>query len=236
MLKVKHILFSIVVTFSLLIINGTSVTAADVLPPGFLVGDDTGVKAGTDGEYFLSDNDIFPGKKFTRKITLSNYSNEKGSYSIKLVMNPNDSEKKPEVIGEVNLLEAISVKLIYQNKTIYEGTIDGNGTPIANKKSMPIDLGKLEVGESRVIDAEFKVASDSDIEDWRDVNSSTFYWLFYANRESNLNEEVNNQTPTKKVSGKLPQTGEIILTISALLSALMLVLLLLIFKKKKLNR
>ena len=194
---------------------GFATTAhADTLPPGFLVGDDTGFQAGTDGEYFIVNNNLSPGQVFHREITLSNYSMEEGSFVIKLVMNPADEEHVPETTGVINLLEAVSVKLTYQGAIIYQGTIDGNGTPVANQKQNPIDLGTLEVGEVRNIQAEFTVSNEYPAEAWKNVNAVDFYWLFFANREATppTTEPPTSSTPPSSSelpsTGKLPQTGE----------------------------
>ncbi|MGX4686992.1 LPXTG cell wall anchor domain-containing protein [Vagococcus sp. JNUCC 83] len=230
----KNILLIVLVNLMMFIIYGVSVKA-ETLPPGFLVGDDTGFKAGNDGEYFLSDQDIFPGKKFSRKISVSNYSNVSGSYALKLVMNPEDNEKKAETLGKVDLLKNINVKMTYRGKTIYEGTIDGNGIPVANEKGHPIDLGVLEVGQAEVINADFEVSNQTNEDDWKKVNSTTFYWLFYANR-ADKEDPSNEDKQKEKPAGKLPQTGELILKICILLGVIILLLVILIFRKKRLSR
>ncbi|MHC5375424.1 LPXTG cell wall anchor domain-containing protein [Enterococcus sp. LJL120] len=201
---VKLILFFMV---SLLLSFGFAGRAhAETLPPGFLVGDDTGIQVGTEGEYFIVNNNITPGQTFSRTITLSNYSTDDGDFALKLVMNPNDEDHQPEMNGELNLLEVISVKLTYQGQVIYQGTIDGNGTPVANQRQQPIDLGTLEVGEVRNIQADFTVSSEYPDTSWREISKVDFYWLFFANREPG--STVTSTTPSLPPTGKLPQTGE----------------------------
>lgn len=204
---------------------------AETLPPGFLVGDDTGFQAGTDGEYFIVNNDITPGQTFSREITLSNYSKEDGSFDIKLVMNPADETHTPKTSGEINLLEAVYVTLTYQGKVIYQGTIDGNGTPIANRIQQPIDLGTLEVGEVRTIQAEFTVTSDYPAESWKESSVVDFYWLFFASRATTTTTTSSSTPPT----GKLPQTGEDWrnVLIGMIAGFILIMLAVLILKKRK---
>lgn len=193
------------------------------LPPGFLVGDDSGFQAGTDGKYFISNYNIVPGRSFSRVITISNYSTEDGSFAINLVMNPDDEAHVPEKSGVIDLLEAISVTLTYQGKVIYEGPISGDGTPVANQKSDPIFLDSLEIGEVRNIQADFTVSDEYPYEDWKDGNSVDFYWLFFASRETTTpttpTTTTTTTTPTTggstatssslpSTGGKLPKTGE----------------------------
>lgn len=223
----KMFLMSVYIFFLLGVVQPVQ---AETLPPGFLVGDDTGFKAGTDGEYFIVNNNIEPGRGFTREISISNYSNSGDSFSIKLVMNPEDDINKSIVQGKINLLEAIHVKLTYKDKIVYQGPIDGNGSPVANKKSNPIDLGTLETGESQTIHAEFTVNNEYPAEDWKNVNYTDFYWLFYANKSPT----TNSSDPSRKSVGRLPNTGESIVNILLLLlSVLILIVMACIYKNKK---
>lgn len=211
----KMLIFCIFMLFTF--IGSADAANAASLPPGFLVGDDTGLQAGADGEYFIVNNDIVPGTSFSRTITLSNYSKKDGDFSINLVMNPEDDEHVPETAGAVDLLEAVSVTLTYQGKKIYEGPINGEGVPIANQKKAPLSLGTLEIGEVRNIQAEFVVSDEYPKEAWQKVNSVDFYWLFYASREKTTpsTSEPGGSGPSTTQSssspspiGKLPQTGE----------------------------
>lgn len=221
----------LVIAYCVLLLGFASSAQAESLPPGFLVGDDTGFRAGNDGHYFITNNNIEPGKVFTREISISNYSNSEGAFSINLVMNPEDDTKKATVKGAINLLEAINVKLTYQGKIIYQGPINGSGSPVANKKSNPINLGTLETGEVQSIHAEFTVSNEYSDESWKNVNSTDFYWLFYASRSTSSTKP---SSPAKKTTGIFPNTGEkIVNALLLLLSILMLIGITLLYKGKR---
>lgn len=236
-------------TFVVMLLFGSPNVAhasANGLPPGFLVGDDTGFQAGTDGKYMLVNNDITPGGSFTRTITLSNYSTDDGEFSIHLVMNPEDPEHKPEISGKVDLLNAINVKLTYQEDVIYEGKISGEGTPVANSKANPLSLGTLEIGEARTIEAEFTVSDAYPDEAWQEVNSVDFYWLFYASRKEAATPTTPTTPPATSSStlpttggktplgGKLPQTGEDWRNVLiGMIAGLVIVMIILVFAKKR---
>lgn len=227
----------LVMAYFVFLLGFTSSVQAESLPPGFLVGDETGFNAGTDGQYFIVNNNIEPGKTFTREISISNYSNNGDAFSINLVMNPEDDTRKPTIKGTINLLEAINVKLNYQGKIIYQGPMNGKGSPVANKKSNPINLGTFETGEVRTIHAEFTVSNEYPDESWKNVNSTDFYWLFYASKSKD--ETPPSTTPsssTKKPMGILPSTGEeVVNALLLLLSILMLIGMTLLYKVKRKN-
>lgn len=213
----KIVIFSAFMLLAVLGNGNIAYAAGSSLPPGFLVGDDTGVQTGRDGEYFIVNNDVYPGQTFSREIVLSNYSKENGSFEINLVMNPESEEYLAEKTGAIDLLEAIHVVLTYQGEVIYEGPMNGEGTPTANKLNDPIKLGTWEIGEVRTIQADFTVSNEYPEEDWMEKNAVDFYWLFYASRvklptdSSEPPEEPGDSAEPPSSSspiGKLPQTGE----------------------------
>ncbi|MBP1044238.1 LPXTG cell wall anchor domain-containing protein [Vagococcus sp. BWB3-3] len=180
--------------------GGASVLAStEVLPKGIIVGDDTGLKVGEDGKYFVEHTDIKPGLTFTKDITISNYAQKEGSYTLRMDM------KEEKTSGAINLLEAITVKLELAGKVVYDG--DLMGRPTSADYTLPIELGEYSQGETRQLKATFQVSTHYSVEEWEKPSEADFYWIFYATNES---EPLK---PSKKPSPKpkppyLPQTGE----------------------------
>ncbi len=192
----------VIAMLGLFFFGGGSLAEANELPPGVIVGDDSGIKVSENGKYFIEHNDIKPGLTFTKKITISNYSQEPDAFDLRLDMKSDATE------GQINLLEAISVTLELEGKTIYEGTLSGQSTD--PKVTLPLYLGKYEVGDTKVLNATFKVASDLPKEEWKQPNKADFYWVFYATKEDEPDPKPKPKPdPEPKPDPiPLPKTGE----------------------------
>lgn len=179
----------------------TSVSAdADVLPPGVIIGDDSGIKVGEDGKYLIEHTDIKPGLQFNKQLTISNYSQEDGAFDVKLDM------KSDKVSGQVNLLEAIEVTLTLENKVIYQGNLAGVATDPS--QTLPLSLGTYEVGEMGTLDAAFTVADTLPETAWQKKNTADFYWVFYVTRSAEPKPKPPVSPKKKPLLSFLPQTGE----------------------------
>lgn len=179
---------------------GASVSAdTEALPSGVIIGDDTGLKVGDDGKYFIEHTDIKPGLTFKKEISISNYSQEEGDFDLKLDMKVSDSK------GKVDLLKAISVRIELEGKLIYEG--DLTGTPTGKSAKPPIDLGHYQVGDMRTLIATFRVSNDLPKSDWEKASSADFFWVFYGTRPTVKPKPKPDPIPPilKKI---LPKTGE----------------------------
>ncbi len=199
-----HVGVLLIAMLGLFFFGGSSLAVASELPPGVIVGDDSGIKADVNGKYFIEHTDIKPGLTFTKDITISNYSQEKEPFDLRLDMESDTVE------GALNLLEAINVTLELEGKQIYEGTLSGQ--PTDPTITLPLYLGKYDVGDTKVLKATFKVASDLPKEVWNQPNNADFYWGFQATREDEPAPKP-DPDPTPKPDPKptpipLPQTGE----------------------------
>lgn len=223
-----------------------SLASASELPPGVIVGDNNGVTADIDGKYFIEHNNIQPGMTFKKAITISNYSQEPEPFYLRLAMKGDGFE------GDVNLLEAITVTLTLEGNVIYEGNLSGKASDPTIK--LPLYLGKYKVGDTKVLEANFKVSSDLPEESWKKANKADFFWGFYATKED---ETIDSSTepstepstsesttppiitpkPPKPKVPFLPQTGEEwSFVIMGMIIGVFVVMVSLIIAKKRRNR
>lgn len=198
-----------------------SVHGAEGLPEGVIIGDDSGLKVGEDGKYFIEHTDIRPGLVFEKKISISNYSQTPGVFRLQLEM------KRDKTSGEIDLMEAIQVTLKQDGKSIYTGDLTGNGKQV-------IDLGNFKTGQQGTLDATFTVRDIFPKEQWRKKNSADFHWIFYGTNET----ESTNSKPKKvlvlPLIGKLPQTGEDMRNVlMGIIIGLLLIILVLVIRKKR---
>lgn len=175
------------------------------LPSGVLIGDDTGFKVESDGYYFIEEKDILPGHKFTRDISIGNYS-DKLKTPITIDMGIDYDEKPPVIKGQEDLLSLIQVTYKINDKIIYEGSLDGSGKKNNRDKKEPVTLGTFKQGESAILTADFSVPKDVDERKWGSENSVEYYNVFHAKRDKQVIEDP----PKKKtgLAGILPNTGE----------------------------
>lgn len=235
----------LIVVLVLLLFGLSNKSFADSLPSGFLIGDDGGFTAKSDGKYFIEHNEIEPGATFSKEIIMSNYSREEGPITINMVMNQDHQDYVPEVSGAINLFRVIDVKLTLDDQVIYEGLMDGTGKNNERDKNTPLVLGAYETGGLGHLKADFTVRDTLPKEDWREISAVDFYWVFYVNRDEVVVLPPTKPTEPKKPTGpwsklppglaeKLPQTGEeLAFVIIGMILGLLLILLSLSFYKKR---
>jgi hypothetical protein len=181
----KKVFFSLIISL-LFMVN--SVCAAIKLPDGavkglpqnLLVLDEAG-NSPQDGELYIYIEDMMPREVYTKDITLMN-ARDDAVYSIYMTAENNYTS------GEVDLLAETTCKLWLDDELIYEGRVDGVGTP--NMHTNGIDLGgKFDKGETRKLHAEFCWNITDATEDMINTYSSedkdyygevSFKWIFYA--------------------------------------------------------
>lgn len=202
-------------------------TFAQDLPPGMVVGDEKGIHANKDGEYFVKVDDVMPGQNWHKNITLLNMEKDV-PYQLTMLISP------PKVSGSLDLSEAIQMKLTYQGKVVYEGPASGKSKGI-NLQNKPLELGVFKSGDSRALEVDYSLSSKYTKKDFEMKNKMENTWTFYAVKSK---EPVKPVDPTKpkgnKIFGLLPLTGEDVRQMMIMLCIGMLVVLifLLIWKKK----
>lgn len=178
---------------------------ASTLPPGFLIGDEQGIKVERDGKYFIEVNDVMPGKKWTKKISLVNLE-EKDRYSLTMDIS------NPRTQGKIDLSKEIAMELIYDGKTVYEGPLLGINDTMNLQKNL-LDLGVFAPGTSRTLIANFSVSSKLTNQDFSVKNIVDIDWTFYAikTKEEEFPKKGTSNTPTipkETKKGIFPNTGE----------------------------
>ncbi|WP_314059804.1 LPXTG cell wall anchor domain-containing protein [uncultured Vagococcus sp.] len=240
---VKKVASLVVLMAWLLLFGFSNRSFAESLPSGFLIGDDGGFTAKSDGKYFIEYNQVEPGATFAKEIIMSNYSQEDGPLTVKLIMNQDNKDYVPKSVGKVNLLRAIDVRLTLDGKVIYEGLMDGTGKDNKRNKNTPFVLGEYSTGKIGHLNADFKVRNDLPKEDWQEISEVDFYWVFYVNRDET--KELPKTKPTGPwtklppgLAEKLPQTGEELafVIIGMIIGLLIILLSLSVYKKRGLMR
>ena len=178
----------------ILFINPVS-SFANSLPSGFLIGDEQGIKVEKNGKYFIEVNDVMPGKKWTKKISLVNLE-DKDNYSLTMDIS------EPKTKGKIDLSKEIDMELIYDGKTLYKGPLLGTNDQMDLQNEL-LDLGSFEPGTSRTLIANFSVSPELTETDFSVKNMVEIDWTFYAIKTKN---EVPGQSTSKK--GVFPNTGE----------------------------
>lgn len=173
-------------TLAAMILTTVSVFAEINMPEGFVKGlpenliamDENGYSPDpTNGEIYISIPDMIPGELYTKDISIMNLRDD-AEYKIYMTATPNYSE------GNVDMLNETQCKLYLDDELIYEGLVNGDGTP--NMQQNGLDLGGLyKSGVSRKLHAEFiwnwSGKTTYDLPDKSSYYGEvSFYWSFYA--------------------------------------------------------
>lgn len=178
-----------------------SLANTNTLPTGFLIGDEQGIKVERDGKYFIEVNDVMPGKKWTKKISLVNLE-EKDKYSLTMAIS------NPRTKGKIDLSQEIAMELIYDGKKVYEGPLMGINAEINLQKEI-LDLGVFTPGTSRSLIANFTVSSKLTNQDFSEKNVVDIDWTFYAIKTTVDTSTSDSLTKPKVIKkGIFPNTGE----------------------------
>lgn len=173
-------------TFAAMIFMTVSVFAEIKMPEGFVKGlpedliamDENGYSPDPEnGEIYVYIPDMAPGELYTKDISLMNL-REDAEYRIYMTATPNYTK------GNVDMLNETQCRLYLDNRLIYQGLVNGDGTP--NMQQNGLDLGGLyKSGISRKLHAEFiwnwSGKTTYDLEEKNSYYGEvSFYWTFYA--------------------------------------------------------
>lgn len=127
-------------------------TMESALPSGVVVGDDQGIKVKSDGEYLIDIRDVAPGKKWVRKITLTNLEKD---IPYQLTMSVSVTTK---LEGTLDLSQAIQMTLYFEGDKVYEGPLSGISASTNLQDPLnPLDLGAFKSGDSKMLEAHFEL-------------------------------------------------------------------------------
>lgn len=177
----KKLLLVLLLVFSV----SANAFAAVKLPDGYVKGlpkdlavmDESGYSPdGNNGELFINIENMKPNTTYTKDISLTNLRTD-AKYNIYMTATPNYSK------GNVDMLNETKCKLYLDNNLIYEGLVNGDGSP--NMQDVGLNLGGVfKSGQSKTLHAEF-------VWDWSGKTSYampdngyygelSFIWTFYA--------------------------------------------------------
>ncbi len=196
------------------------------LPQNLIVMDEDGNSVSASGDYYVHIEDMQPRVLYTKDITVMNLRND-AVYRVYMSAAPDHTE------GEIDLEGEVEVKLYLENELIYEGDVNGDGTP--NMQLNPIDLGGIyNSDEQRKLHAEFiwNITDETEAlilgktdRDKPAFGAVDFRWIFTAQVNENGGEKHNEGEKEKQkndsdkngggnggIRGKITQKGEFIPT------------------------
>ena len=227
--KNRHLLFlgvySIVCVILSLSFKSVVTCASQSLPDGVVIGDEAGISASSEGEYYVDLPKVLPGESYEKTITIRSL-DIKEPFELGLLSNPKSSK------GPIDFNKHILLTLTLENKEIYKGSLLGNGQ--FDWSIQPLVIGTCKYGEDQILKARFDIDKTLTNEDYKEDSQLLYHWTFVATKNQ---VKPSNSTPkvTEKKTGKLPMTGEEIRNlIYKILSGLLLFLIaILLWKKKK---
>jgi len=166
-----------------LLATGLMVTPASLsatttgLPPGLLIGDDSGIHVDSTGYYYIYVQGLQPGDVINKKITIQNA----GGRAEPENMSPFALTLKAEPLeetGPVDLLDAIHLEIKLDGQVLYNGRCRGDED--VNMIDNPLNLGVYPVGTIRVLEVTFTV--DPEMEVSEEISTAEFRWQFIATR------------------------------------------------------
>lgn len=199
MKKKLHSIFAMLIVSLIVLIVPSQRVFGETLPEGMVIGDEQGIDATRDGEYFVYIDDVMPGKKWKKTISMINMEKDI-PYKLVMLISPSI------VTGSLDLSEAIQMTLSYEGKIVYEGPASGISNQI-NLQNEPLDLGVFQAGDSRALVVEYSLSDKYTNNDFSQKNIFDNIWTFYAVKTKNQmpNKE---DTPTGYLSRLMPKTGE----------------------------
>jgi hypothetical protein len=144
---------------------------ANVLPPGLLIGDQTGLQVSRDGSYFLNATGLTPGQVITKRLDIRNSDEDAEPFRLTMTAQP------LEASGPYNLLDIVHLTLELDGKPLYEGRLRGDEG--VNMIRNPLDLGVYGRGDHRTLDITLTVSPRLRV---ADKSVAEFRWHFYAAR------------------------------------------------------
>lgn len=190
----KKLLLLLILLPSFILFIPSFDTFAEELPPGVVIGDEKGIRANKDGEYFVDVKNVMPGQSWKKTISLLNVEKDV-PYQLTMLIEP------PKVSGKLDLSEAIQMKIIYGGKTVYEGPASGT-SPNADLQKKALDLGVFRGGDSRAMEVNYSISGKYTKDDFEMKNTMENVWVFTAVKSKKPTDPTE---PTKtKPTGPVP--------------------------------
>lgn len=218
---------SVFITFT----SGTLLAVANqTLPPGVVIGDETGISASSEGEYYVDLPSVLPGESYEKTITIRGM-DIKEPFELGILVAPD--EKK----GVIDFDKLITLTLSLDGKRLYKGPLLGNGE--FDWTIEPLIIGTCSYGKDQILTAVFEVDKDLSLADYKEESQLLYHWTFVATK----NQPKTSDTKDSKIAssdksnakGVLPMTGEEIknLIYKTLVGLLLVLIAILLWKKRK---
>ncbi|MBO0472380.1 hypothetical protein IGL98_002846 [Enterococcus sp. DIV0840] len=227
LLLVLYSLLSVYITFT----NGTLLAiASQTLPPGVVIGDETGISASSEGEYYVDLPNVLPGESYEKTITIRGM-DVKEPFELGILVTP-DSTK-----GVIDFDKLITLTLSIDGKKLYQGPLLGNGE--FDWKVQPLIIGTCEYGKDQILTAVFEVDKDLTLADYKEESQLLYHWTFVATKNqpktSDTNDSSTVSSDKSESKGIFPMTGEEIknLIYKTLAGLLLILIAILLWKKRK---
>jgi len=149
------------------------------LPEGFVIGDQDGIHAKTDGTYCIQAEGLRPGEVVRKIVTIQNLELKSSSPEWEIPWHLSMLAQPGETTGPINLLDRVQLVMKLDGKTVYTGPCRGDGAP--NMVANALSLGEYAPGEKRVLD--ITLTADADWEPGGGRSEALFQWHFYAYRD-----------------------------------------------------
>lgn len=221
--------------------------AEDVLPPGLVIGDESGIYASSTGDYFVDLPEVMPGDVYTKEITIRSLDVEE-PFELGLLVS------EESATGSIDFNQHITLTLELDGTLLYQGPLLGDGS--FDWRLQPLVLGTCSYGTDMILKATFEVSSDLSNADFQEASKLLYLWTFVATKNvtppassdssdstssssSSTSSSASNTVATSASSSgyvkPLPQTGEDIrnMMYKVLIGFLLILLVLLAWKKKK---
>lgn len=219
---VLYSLFSVFMTFT----SGTLVAVAShPLPLGVVIGDETGVSASSEGDYYVDLPNVLPGERYKKTITIRSM-DVKEPFELGILVTPESTK------GVIDFDKLVTLTLSLDGKTLYQGPLLGNGE--FDWTVQPLLLGTCEYGKDQILTAVFEVDKDLTVEEYKEESQLLYHWTFIATKNRSKPSEKTDSSSVvsdkAKRKGIFPMTGEeiknlIYKTLAGLLLVLIAILL-----------
>lgn len=200
---------------------------AKSLPAGVVIGDDTGLYATSEGDYFVDLPNVLPGEEYEKVLTIRSLDIEK-PFELGLLVEPLSQT------GAIDFSEYLRMTLILGDKILYEGPLLGDGS--FDWKVDPLVIGTCRYGEDQILKAHFTVSNNLSTEDFAEESELQYKWTFIGTKKPEGTEESKDKPIIPKdKNGLLPKTGEEIKNAmyKVLVGCLLILIVLLLWKKRK---
>lgn len=178
--------------------------AATSLPSGVVIGDDSGVYATSEGEYFVDIPKAVAGESYVKEITIRSLDVEE-PFELGLLVDKVSSK------GSMDFNEHMTMTLTMDGDELYRGPVLGNDK--TDWTVEPLVLCICDYGTDHILEARFEMADGLSIENFKEASELLFAWTFVATKNqpspSDPSDSSGSNGPSEPTtpSEELPNTS-----------------------------